>query len=903
MWTLLDKTGSPGQGTRLARLQAYGLFSVVFLATLASIFFADRQHGLYQEENARSMVTEQLSVMRSEMEGRINGNIFLVKGLVAMLEADPAMNPDRFQHLAHRALGQDGNVTVVSAAPDLVVSMVYPPSQSARVGFDFRKRNREHGAAFLAAQSRKVNVSGPVDMDDGRKGLVVNYPVLVEKPGARAELWGLVSATIDLNALFTESGLLAEDMALDVAIARSDVHGVMSAPFFGAPATFGEDPVRMTVTIGQEYWILAAAPQDGWQIATLPLLKFRFLLVFVAAAILIPVIWAIQMMGERHKALQETQRNEIRLETLSKRLEIALDTSRVGIWEHDIANDRQIWDERVLAHFGITEQKPYYSFQEWERLVHPDDLAEATAGYEQAMLLRQPYRGQYRIISRDDGTIRHIRAFGRLVDERPGRERMLGVDWDVTADVLREEALKSARRIAEEQNIELEQARQQMEHNALHDALTGLPNRRYLDQLLGKKAQDPAGAPLTVLHLDLDRFKDINDTLGHAAGDNILRHASRMLRENTEDGDFVARIGGDEFVIVREGAASESCEMDAFAARIIDALSEPVVFEGHECRAGASIGVANQSGRRESTEQLLVNADIALYEAKKRGRGRAVFFNDTLRAQVIHAKQMADEVLRALEHSEFVAYYQPQFDAHTLEIDGVEALVRWNHPERGLVPPDAFLKIAENLNVMHRVDEIVLDHALLHFHQWQAAGLSIPRVSVNISAQRLLDGRLVQKVSGLGIAPGQVCFELLESISFEDQDDTLVHIIAELKQLGIDIEIDDFGTGHASIVNLLKLTPRRLKIDRQLIKPILSSPTERQLVASIIDIGRTCGIAIVAEGVETMEHASVLRDMGCHTLQGYAFAKPMPARDIPGFVLARAWMPATAKKMPPRRRA
>ena len=559
----------------------------------------------------------------------------------------------------------------------------------------------------------------------------------------------------------------------------------------------------------------------------------------------------------------------------------------------------------MLAHFGISDPKPFYSFEDWERLVHPEDLAEANAGYEHAMLTRQPYRGQYRIVSQKDGTIRHIRAFGRMVDERPGRERMLGVDWDVTADVLREEALKSARRVAEEQNDALEQARQQMEHNALHDALTGLPNRRYLDQLLGAKAQDPDGAPLTVLHLDLDRFKDINDTLGHAAGDSILRHAARMLRENTGDKDFVARIGGDEFVIVREGAAAraESGETDAFSARIIEALSEPVLFEGHECRAGASIGVAHQSGRRESTEQLLVNADIALYEAKKRGRGRAVLFNDTLRAEVIHAKQMADEVLRAFEHSAFIAYYQPQFDAHTLEIDGVEALVRWNHPERGLVPPDAFLKIAENLNVMHRIDEVVLDQALLHFHQWQAAGLSIPRVSVNISAQRLLDGRLVQKVSGLGIAPGQLCFELLESISFEEQDDTLVQVIAELKQRGIDIEIDDFGTGHASIVNLLKLTPRRLKIDRQLIKPILSSPTERQLVASIIDIGRTCGIAIVAEGVETMEHASMLRDMGCHTLQGYAFARPMPAMEIPGFVRARAWMPAQPRIAPPRRRA
>nr|WP_316651991.1 EAL domain-containing protein [uncultured Gellertiella sp.] len=887
MLNVLDTIRLRKQETRRARLQGFGLFFVVLCATLASVFFADRQRALYEEENSRNMVTEQLSVLRSEIEGRINGDIFLLKGLVAALEADPAMSGGRFHDLARRMLGKDDNISVVTIAPDMVVAMAYPPERVDMIGFDYRKRNKEHGAAFLAAQSRKVNVSGPVDMAGGHKGLVVNYPVLVDHGSARAEFWGLLSATIDLNGLFSDSGLLGRDLPLDVALSSGDRQGAFGAPFFGADTVFGSNPVRMTIPIGQNIWLLAAVPKSGWHIAPAQLLAFRLLLLLVASAIVIPVLWSVRLMGERHRALRHIEQNSQRLQALSRRLEIALDTSGVGIWEHDLHDDRQIWDERVRSQFGVTEEKPFYTSGDWEALVHPDDLAGACADYEAALQSKQHYFGQYRIITGDTGEIRHIRTHGRLIETAAGRERLLGVDWDITEDVRREEALRVARQMAEEQNRQLEQARQQMEFNSLHDALTGLANRRYLDQILGEK-RSGADQPLTILHLDLDRFKDINDTLGHAAGDSILRHAANVLRAAVEPGDFIARIGGDEFVIVSTHAGADGY-FDCLSTRIISALTEPVLLEGQECRAGVSIGVATQAEAGESPEQLLINADIALYEAKKRGRGRMEFFTDTLRAQAINTKQTADEILRALEQGEFVTFFQPQFDAHTLEIDGVEALVRWEHPQRGLVPPDQFLRIAESLNVMQRIDEIVLDQALFHFHQWRAVGLDIPRVSVNISTQRLLDPRLVEKMIALQIEPGTVCFELLESISFEEQDDTLVAITALLKEIGIDIEIDDFGTGHASIVNLLKLTPRRLKIDRQLIRPILDEPRERQLVSSIIDIGRTCGISIVAEGVESMEHAAMLRDMGCQTLQGYAFARPMRPTELLTFARQQPW--------------
>lgn len=872
---------------RLVRFQAYVLFFVVLIATVAALYFADQQRALYQEENNRNMVTEQLSVMRAEIEGRITGNVLLLKGLVAALETEPMMTQSRFDHIAERILGSDGNIAYVAAAPEMVVSMVYPPTEKGRIGFDFRKRNKEHGAAFLAAQSRKVNISGPVEMDNGDRGLVVNYPVLLRRGAAKAELWGILSATINLNQLFQDGGLMAEDLPIFFAISRGDAHGMFAAPFFGKADVFSRDPVRMTVNIGEDYWLLAAVPKNGWAIDNAGLLRFRLFLLFAAAAILVPVAWVIRLMAERHRTMEHLEQNGERLEALSRRLELALATSSIGIWEHDIPSGRQTWDERVREHLGIVARKEAYNFADWRAVVHPDDQRAAEAVYARTIRTGAPYAGQYRIIRPDTGEIRHIRAFGRLIDATPGKERFLGVEWDITEDVRREEALRGARELAEEKNRALEQAHRQMEHNALHDSLTGLPNRRYLDQHLALLARPGEGEAISILHLDLDRFKDINDTLGHAAGDVILKHAAGVLRQAAEPADFVARFGGDEFIIVHRHAPGTEA-LEHIARRVERAVGEPILFEGQECRAGASIGIATWM-QEDTAAQLLVNADIALYEAKRRGRSRIEYFTDGLRAQMVGHKQTADDILRALEEGEFLAYFQPQFDAATLEITGVEALVRWDHPARGLLAPDSFLRIAEGMHLMQRIDEIMLDQALLHFNQWQVAGLAVPRVSVNISAQRLLDGQLLDKVERLHFQPGSVCFELLESISFDDDDDTVVETISRLKALGIEVEIDDFGTGHASIINLLKLTPRKLKIDRQLIKPILGSVREKQLVSSIIDIGRTCGIGIVAEGVETMEHAAMLREMGCETLQGYAFARPMSGADFLAF--ARSYKP------------
>ena len=427
----------------------------------------------------------------------------------------------------------------------------------------------------------------------------------------------------------------------------------------------------------------------------------------------------------------------------------------------------------------------------------------------------------------------------------------------------------------------LVKARQRLEYLSLHDALTGLPNRRFVDQMISQPRRPGPGEHLILIHIDLDRFKEINDTKGHAGGDAVLQAMASRLAHLTRPNDVAARIGGDEFILA-SWSTNPEIRASELARQIVGTLEEPLSIDGSECVVGASVGVAweVECANDRDFGQLLLNADLALYEAKRTGRGRAAIFTEELRSAAVHSKELEDEFNQALDRDELVAFFQPQFDANTLDIVGVETLARWDHPRNGMLGPNQFLHVAERLGRSGDMDRLILQKALFELARWDGLGLCIPRVSVNISARRLTDANLLTELCELPLARGRLCFELLETISFDDLQPVLNKVIPAVKELGIEIEIDDFGTGHASIVSLLRFEPRRLKIDREIIKPIVTSSSQRRLVSSIIEIGRSQNIDIVAEGVETMEHAKILRDLGCHLLQGYALARPMTSKQL-----------------------
>lgn len=864
--------------------------AVALVAMIVITVFVDWQARHSSARDMRQQVTEDLLRIRTRLENDINGNVKLVQGYVAALETEPDMNQARYAELGARILQGETPIRNVAAAPDFVVTMVYPIKENQRViGLDYTKNETQRAAAMKVLKTRKLLLTGPVKLVQGGEAIIARFPVIDARPGQHERFWGLVSAVLDLQTLYRDSGLLRDDLDISVAMEVIRDGKADLEPFFGEKRVLEEDPVEMTMRLGHEDWRMAAVPKAGWEMPATSVWGMRLLLALVGLAVVAPMVWTGRLMEERERNLEILREREDAVNALSQRLQIALETSKIGIWDYDVVTGELIWDERMQALYDVEVPDGKASYVDWKSALHPADIGRSEAEFARVIETGQQYHTQFRVVCRN-GDIRHIRAIGTTVRDSRGHRKIIGVNWDVTADIRLQEDLRQAKQVSDVQNSQLEEARLVMESAALHDALTGLPNRRYLDRIVDEHEKRPAGdRALTVMHIDLDRFKDINDTLGHAAGDRILRHAANTLAEFLFDGDFLARIGGDEFVVISsaENAGRDYVEL---ASRLIEAISRPLVHDGHECRVGSSIGIASRTGADGRIEEVLVNADIALYEAKRRGRNRVECFTDALRLDVVNTKKTADEILRGLEQNEFVAYFQPQFDARTLELVGLEALVRWDHPTQGILPPAAFLKIAESLKVVSQIDAVVLNQALLQQFRLNASGYPVPKVSVNVSAQRLKDGTLFERLEGLAFRPGSLSFELLESISFDGEDRDLIHQIDRLKALGADIEIDDFGSGHASIVTLLKLTPRRLKIDRQLIIPLLESRAQQQLVSSIIEIGRSRGIQIVAEGVETPEHIAVLRDLGCDILQGYALARPMSPGDLLGFIAERRWM-------------
>jgi len=847
---------------------------IAFVAILVGGLYAGNLNRSLHERTSREHVQAQLALIRSGLEGAVQSDVQLVSGFVATLRSEPYMSPQRYDMLVGQLLKEKTRLRLIAAAPDLVVRYIYPKKGNERVfGLDYRTRLDQLDAIEKARDSRTLVFAGPVDLVQGGQGFIVRYPVYVPTAGGGDRFWGVVSSVIDAQTLYDAAGLTDQRRGISVAVRR--LGDTNSEAFFGEPGIFDLEPALADVVLPSGSWQLAAIPINGWN-ETPP--NAYFLRSVLAGALLFvvgPIIFAGWLIGDRARSYGALAQRERELTAASRRLDLALCASKIGVWEFDTSTGALVWDERIgelygRPHKGLVER----DFSDWANAVHPDDLEGAMRESGEAVRAGRAYTSEYRLVM-PNKSIRHVRT--RAFPYYQGDDVVIvGAEWDVTQDVLMREDLERARLLAELRNQELEGANSRIRHNAMHDALTGLPNRRYLDDRLGGLETD---APWGLLHIDLDRFKQINDTLGHAAGDAMLVHAATVIRECLRPGDFLARIGGDEFVMLCTVDVSTSV-LGQLADEIIRRMREPVPYETHQCRFGVSIGVAVDEANRIAPRDMLVNADIALYRAKGSGRDRYEFFTDALQSEIHSNKHLADQLLEAVERKEFLPFYQPQYDARTMKLAGVEALARWRHPTRGLLPPSEFLRMAEDLNLMATIDRQIMEKALADFRCWQEQGLAIPRLSVNVSARRIRDGELIEGLSGLDIPRGVLAFELVESIFLDEQDELLAWNVKKIKDLGIEIEIDDFGTGYASIVGLQKLMPARLKIDRQLTMPIVSSAAQRKMFSSIIEIGKSLGIEIVAEGVETMAHAMILQTLGCDYLQGYALARPMPAEKI-----------------------
>jgi len=485
------------------------------------------------------------------------------------------------------------------------------------------------------------------------------------------------------------------------------------------------------------------------------------------------------------------------------------------------------------------------------------------------------------------------------VSDAPSTDRVRGARLAVLRDV-------TERRRAERAVRQL----------AFYDGLTGLANRHLFARQLGQALESARQREhtLALLYLDLDHFKDVNDSLGHAAGDELLRAVSDRLRIVVRASDVVgrlrrgqeqgglARLGGDEFAILLPTVASPEVCGDV-AQRILAKLAEPFEAAGRRVAGGASIGVALFPQDAQDAENLMKNADTALYHAKERGRNQFQFFRPTLNSAAQRRLEVERELQTAIAEQQFRLVFQPRVDLATGAPAAFEALIRWKSPVLGAVPPSHFIPIAEKTGQIVPIGAWVLEEALRSLRSWRDAGLEVPCVAVNLASAQLEAPQFFESVAALlrrmQLEPPNLEFEITEGTLLR-QDETMLRPLRELRRIGVRISLDDFGTGYSSLSYLQQLSPDALKLDRSFVSDLDSNRTSAGIVAAVISMTRSLGIRSVAEGVERVEELETLRELGCEEVQGFLYCVPLEAEEVPAFLRDRSrWSLAAAAKPDP----
>ena len=548
---------------------------------------------------------------------------------------------------------------------------------------------------------------------------------------------------------------------------------------------------------------------------------------------------ALERLAESEHALAEAQR-----------------LARIGSWEWDVTEDHLTWSDELFRIYGIARDAFDARYDSYVEHIHPDDRELVRHEIDRALREPGPFRFEHRVV-RPDGELRTVDGRGRVVVGADGRvERMVGTTQDVTEQ-------RAAERL--------------LAHQALHDPLTDLPNRAlFLDRLQHALTRSRrSGSSVAVCFCDVDDFKDVNDSLGHESGDELLVALPPRLREALRAGDTVARFGGDEFVVLCEDLSSEG-EAIRIAERITEAVRLPFEIDGRPHHLSISIGLVFATGGMASATEVLRDADAAMYRAKAGGKGRFEVFDAQMRASLVARLETEADLRRALDEGELRLHFQPVLSLRDDAFVGAEALVRWQHPERGLLAPADFIAVAEDSGLIAPLGAWVLEEACRQVAAWGDART----VSVNLSPRQLshsdVPALLARALAETGVQPARLELEITENVLME-QSASVLGTLRRLKAMGVRLVLDDFGTGWSSLGYLKRFPLDGLKIDREFVDGLGESAEDTAIAAAVLSMAHALELDVTAEGVETEAQLSWLRERGCGCAQGFLLGRPVPA--------------------------
>jgi diguanylate cyclase (GGDEF)-like protein/PAS domain S-box-containing protein len=569
-----------------------------------------------------------------------------------------------------------------------------------------------------------------------------------------------------------------------------------------------------------------------------------------------------RLFNEAQEELRQRKLAESALRESEERYALAAQGANDGLWDWNLSTNAIYFSRRWKEILGYHDEEINNNPEEWLDRIHPDDKENAEVKLFTHMEgLTPQYKNEHRI-KHKDGTYRWVLCRGVGIDDEEGKcIRITGSMTDIT----------DRKRVEE-----------QLTHNAFHDTLTGLPNRAlFLDRLSRavERIKRLTEYKFAILFLDFDRFKQINDSYGHTTGDRLLSAIANKLRKYLRSVDTVARLGGDEFAVLLEDI-DDICDVYCVAERILNGLHEPIILDGHQFFISASVGIVTDDSKYQNADEVLRDADIAMYHAKAMGKSCYATFDPSMRAQVVERLKMENDLRIALENDEFNLVYQPIIDLNSGHVNGFEALLRWFHPIQGNIPPADFIPLAEETGLILPIGEWILNEACRQLHKWQLKFPMDPSLymNVNISSKQLTQPNFFEQVEAIVtsgvINHGSLRLEITESAIMENTA-SAAKLLKRLQSLGVQIEMDDFGTGYSSLNYLHRFPIRAIKIDRSFISQMDDNANNPNIVPIILNMARDLGLRVVAEGIETHTQLARLRELECKYGQGFLFSKPV----------------------------